>query len=140
MARAIGADVVLDPRQVDVVRQIESDTGKRGVDLAVDCAAKDDTIGEAIRVVRSAGRVVITGIPAENTTPIDLHELRRKEAVLFNVRRSNHETHTAVEMLRARPDLFGPIVTHTISVDNIQLAFEMLEHKQDGAAKIVLNF
>ena len=140
MAKAVGADVVLDPRQIDVVRQILSDTGQRGVDIAVDCAAKEDTVGECIRVVRHIGRVVITGISAETTTPVDLHELRRKEVVLYNVRRSNHETEAAVEMLRARPELFAPIVTHALPIENIQRAFEMLEHKQDGAAKIVLTF
>ena len=63
--KLIGADVVLDPRQVDVVRQIMSDTGQRGVDIAVDCACKENTIGECIHVVRNAGRVVITGIPSD---------------------------------------------------------------------------
>jgi len=140
MAKAIGADVVLNPHEVDVVKQINADTGKRGVDMAVDCAAKEDTIGECIRVVRSAGRVVMTGIAAENTTPIDLHELRRKEAVFYNVRRSNHETGAAVEMLRARPDLFAPIVTHSMPIDSIQTAFNVLEHKLEGAGKIVLTF
>ena len=140
MAKAIGADVVLNPHEVDVVKQINADTGRRGVDMAVDCAAKEDTIGECIRVVRSAGRVVMTGIAAENTTPIDLHELRRKEAVFYNVRRSNHETGAAVEMLRARPDLFAPIVTHSMPIDSIQTAFNVLEHKLEGAGKIVLTF
>jgi L-iditol 2-dehydrogenase len=140
MAKAIGADVVLDPRQIDVVKQIAADTGKRGVDMAIDCAAKENTVGECIRVVRNSGRVVITGIAAETETPIDLHELRRKEAIFYNVRRSNHETGAAVEMLRARPELFAPIVTHALPIDNIQRAFEMLEHKQDGSAKIVLTF
>ena len=44
------------------------------------------------------------------------------------------------QMLRARPELFAPIVTHALPIENIQRAFEMLEHKQDGSAKIVLNF
>ena len=38
---AIGADVALDPQQVDAVKQILADTGKRGVDLAIDCAGKE---------------------------------------------------------------------------------------------------
>ena len=66
--------------------------GRRGVDIAFDCACKENTIGQTIHVVRNAGRVVITGIPSEINTPVDMHELRRKEAVLYNVRRSNHET------------------------------------------------
>jgi L-iditol 2-dehydrogenase len=140
LAKLIGADAVLDPRQVDVVHQIALDTGRRGVDIAFDCACKENTIGQTIHTVRNAGRVVITGIPSEISTPVDMHELRRKEAVLFNVRRSNHETDAAVHMLREQPKRFAPIITHTLPIESIQRAFEMLEQKQDGASKIVLQF
>ncbi|HYI94799.1 MAG TPA: alcohol dehydrogenase catalytic domain-containing protein [Bryobacteraceae bacterium] len=139
LASLMGADVVLDPTQVDPVKQILSDTGKRGVDIAFDCATKTGTVNQSIKVVRSAGRVVIVGIPTGVTTPVDLHELRRKEAVFYNVRRSNHETETAVAMLREHSKKFAPIVTHAMPLDNIQRAFDMLEHKKDGSAKIVLT-
>jgi L-iditol 2-dehydrogenase len=140
LAKLIGADVVLDPMEVDVIRQIATDTGRRGVDISFDCACKDNTIGQSIHVARNAGRVVITGIPSDLTSPVDMHELRRKEAILYNVRRSNHETDAAVHMLREQPKRFAPIVTHALPIENIQRAFEMLEHKQDGSAKIVLKF
>ena len=140
MAQAIGADVVLDPRQVDVVRQIQQDTGKRGVDVVFDCATKENTVALSILSVSNGGRVVITGIPSESATPMNTHELRRKEAVVYNVRRSNHETAAAVEMLRQYPKLFAPIISHVLGIEKIQDAFNMLEHKQDGASKIVLTF
>jgi threonine dehydrogenase-like Zn-dependent dehydrogenase len=139
LARSMGADAVLDPRQIDPVQQILHDTGRRGVDIVFDCATKEDTVNQSIRVVRNAGRVVITGIPTGVTTPVELHELRRKEVVFYNVKRSNHETDAAVRMLKERPKDFAPIVTHALPLDNIQRAFDMLEHKRDGSAKIVLT-
>jgi threonine dehydrogenase-like Zn-dependent dehydrogenase len=42
-------------------------------------------------------------------------------------------------MLRARSDLFAPLVTHRLPIDEIDRAFDMLETGADGAAKIVLN-
>jgi L-iditol 2-dehydrogenase len=145
LALAIGADAALDPRQIDVVKQIHSDTGNRGVDLAFDCAGKDNpvglnTIGQCILAVSNAGRVVMTAIPTGRATPVDMHEMRRKEITLYNVRRSNHETEPALEMLRAEPKRFRPMITHALPIENIQRAFEMLEQKQDGAAKIVMTF
>jgi L-iditol 2-dehydrogenase len=69
-----------------------------------------------------------------------MHELRRKEVALFNVRRSNHETDAAIELLLADPKRFAPVVTHAMPIEEIQRAFEMLEKKEDGAAKICMNF
>jgi L-iditol 2-dehydrogenase len=140
LARLMGADVVLDPKQGDIVREILSDTGKRGVDIAIDCATRDRTIQQSIDVVRNTGRVIVTGIPWEAETSVNMHVLRRKEAVLYNVRRSNHETDQAVEMLRAAPKLFAPLITHRLPIDQAERSFGMLETGDGGAAKIVLQF
>jgi L-iditol 2-dehydrogenase len=83
--------------------------------------------------------VVITGIPSEFETSLNLHALRRKEASLFNVRRSNHETPAAVEMLRAAPSRFAQLVTHRVPLESTGHAFELLESGSDGAAKIIIK-
>jgi L-iditol 2-dehydrogenase len=145
LALAIGADVALDPREGDAVKQILADTSKRGVDLAIDCAGKDtpdgsNTISHCVLAAAHAGRVVMTAIPIGRRTPLDMHELRRKEITLYNVRRSNHETEPALAMLQAEPKRFGAMITHSLPIESIQTAFEMLEQKRDGCAKIVLTF
>lgn len=140
LAKQMGADVVLNPRHTDVIQEILTSTGRRGVDLAIDCAAKDDTVNDSIAVVRSAGRVVMTGIHSEVRVPVRIHELRRKELSFFNVRRSNHETDLAIEMLRDQPSRFGPLITHREPIESIQTAFDMLEQGGEGAAKVVLQF
>jgi L-iditol 2-dehydrogenase len=139
LAKLMGADAVLDPRAADPVKQILQDTGKRGVDVSIDCATKENTIQQSMDVVRNAGRVVITGIPSEYHTTVNFHVLRRKEAVLYNVRRSNHETDLAVEMLAAAPRRFAPLVTHSLPLDKVGNAFEMLESGEGGPAKVVIE-
>jgi len=139
LARNMGADVVIDPSSVDPVRQILNETGRRGVDLAIDCATKPGTIQQTIDTIRNAGRVVITGIPSDPATPINFHVLRRKEAVMYNVRRSNHETDAAVAMLQAEPSRFAELVTHRLPLEDTGRAFQMLESGEGGAAKIVIR-
>ncbi len=139
LARAAGADAVLDPTAVDVVRQVLADTGQRGVDVAVDCAAKNGSINQGIHAVRNAGRVVITGIPSEVQVPLDFHPLRRKEVAIFPVRRSNHDSEPALEMLSANPSLFAPLLTHSRPLEEVGRAFEQLERYEDGVGKIAIT-
>jgi L-iditol 2-dehydrogenase len=138
LARALGADEVLDPRQCDPAAEILAATGRRGVDLAIDCAAKDNTINEAIRATRTAGRVVITAVPSELLVPMEFHVMRRKELNFFTTRRANHTGHAAVEMLSSFPKSFVPMITHRMGLHDTQRAFEMLESYSDGVGKIVL--
>jgi L-iditol 2-dehydrogenase len=139
MAKAAGADAVLDPTAVDPVREILHDTGRRGVDVAIDCAARDQTMNQCIGVTSNGGRVVITGIPSETQVALDFHVARRKELTLYNVRRSCHDSETALELLAEAPARFGAMITHSLPLEQAQAAFEMLEHYSDGAGKVILE-
>lgn len=138
-AKIMGADVTLDPSAVDPAAEIRKATGNRGVDCVLDCAAKEHTTNDAIRAVRNAGRVVITGIHSATHVPFEVSPMRRKELAIFNVRRSNHETHGALEMIGARPELFAPLLTHTRKLDQIADAFEIAEHYTDGVGKMIVE-
>jgi len=140
LARAIGADAVIDPRSVDPVKQILADTGNRGVDVVIDCAGKDDSVNQSIHAVRNAGRVVVTAIPPGILVPIEFSPLRRKEIALYNVRRSNHESPEALAILTEHTARFAPIVTHRRPLDEIGQAFAQLENYEDGSGKIVIAF
>jgi L-iditol 2-dehydrogenase len=138
LVKTAGADAVLDPRAVDPVHEILRDTGGRGVDVAVDCATKGGTINQCINVARNAGRVVVTGIPSESIVSLEFSPMRRKELAFFNVRRSNHESEAALDLLAAHPARFAPLVTHQRGLADISNAFDQLEHYRDGAGKIVI--
>ena len=138
MALRMGADVALDPGEIDVVRRIRADTGNRGVDCAVDCAAKEHTTNWAIQIARNAGRVVLTGIHSGAMVPFEVSPMRRKELAILNVRRSNHESHDALALLTARMAWFAPLVTHTRPLSEIADAFTLTEHYADGVGKMVI--
>lgn len=139
MALQFGADVALDPHAVAVDQEIRRDTGNRGVDLVIDCAAKDGSMNLALRVARNAARVVYTGIPSELTVTLEFHEIRRKELILYNVRRSNHETGLALRLLASESRRFSPVLTHSRPMEQIGAAFDMLEHYGDGAGKVTVD-
>ena len=139
LARAVGAEAVIDSQEADAVRQILRETGNRGVDVSVDCGGKYDSINQCIRVTRNAGRVVVTAIPSEVRVPVESHIWRRKELALYNVRRSNHESNAATGILRDHAKLFGPIITHRRPLDQIGQAFTQLEHYEDGVGKLLIT-
>ncbi len=139
MAKVMGADVAIDPAQSDPVREILTDTGQRGVDVAIDCASKDDSIDQCIQATRSAGRVVMTGIPSSDYIRLPYHILRRREIAFYTVRRSNRDSETALHMLAEQPRRFVPMLTHSRPLSEIQSAFELVERYSDGVGKFVLT-
>ena len=139
LALRMGADASVDPSE-EPAGVILRDTGGRGVDAVFDCAAKDDTLNQCLRAARNGGRVALTGIPAAQRVPVEFHVMRRKELALFNVRRSNHEPHAALEFLTREPERFRPMLTHGRPLERVQEGFEIAEHYRDGVGKMTIEF
>ncbi len=137
LALAIGAGTALEPEEA--VEEIVHATGQRGVDCAIDCAAGADTTNQAVMLARNAGRVAITGIHSAPNVSMDGSAMRRKELTIFNVRRSNHETDEALDLLRTNAAWFTPVLTHTRPIDRIEQAFEIASRYQDGVGKMIVR-
>jgi L-iditol 2-dehydrogenase len=138
LALHLGADAAVDPSAVDPVKQIAADTGQRGLDCAIDCAAAEDTVNQAIHAVHNGGRVALTGIHSGALVPFDTSTMRRKEVTLFNVRRSNDESPAALKMLAERSAWFAPLVTHRRPLEKIADAFDIVANYRDGVGKMMV--
>lgn len=139
MAKHMGAHEAIDPDAVDSVRELMASTHGRGVDCAIDCAAKEHTTNWAIRAARNAGRVVLTGIHSAAMVPFDVSHMRRKELAIYNVRRSNHESEAARDLIAERAEWFAPMLTHRQPLDEIAAAFSTVEHYADGVGKMIVT-
>jgi L-iditol 2-dehydrogenase len=137
LARGMGADAVIEPGEA--AEEILNGTGQRGVDCAIDCAAGEHTTSQAIQVTRSAGRVALTGIHSTPLVSMDGSAMRRKELTIFNVRRSNHETEEALELLHAHAAWFRPLLTHTRDIERIDEAFAIASQYRDGVGKMMVR-
>ena len=137
LARNLGADAVLEP--AEAAEEILKASAQRGVDCAIDCAAGDDTTNQALYLTRNAGRIAITGIHRTALVSVDASAMRRKELTLFNVRRSNHETQEALDLLHAHAAWFAPVITHARPLEQIHEAFDIASHYRDGVGKMIVS-
>jgi L-iditol 2-dehydrogenase len=137
LALQLGAHAALEPETA--LQELLRDTGSRGVDCAIDCAAGQHTTDQAVHMTRNAGRVALTGIHSTAFVSLDGSAMRRKELTLFNVRRSNHETGEALDLLRGHPDWFEPVLTHERPLDRIDDAFAIASQYLDGVGKMIVR-
>ncbi len=72
VARACGADVVLDPASCDPGLKVRRLTGKRGVDVAIEFSGNVHAMHHALRAVAFGGTVVAGAFPAPYGPGLDL--------------------------------------------------------------------
>jgi L-iditol 2-dehydrogenase len=140
MAKKLGADYTVNPNKKNPVEIIKSITGGRGVDVTFEAAGEQETINHSLEAVRIGGRVAIIGIPELNEVSYD-PDIRRKEPVIYHVRRSNQanrDVERAISLMENGLLKAKPLVTHKFPLDRIKEALDMVDRYEDGVVKAMI--
>jgi L-iditol 2-dehydrogenase len=138
VARRCGATWTGNPKKTDVVAAI-TQLQPLGLDCAFECAGQQQTLDQAVEVLKPGGQLLIVGIPELDRVSLNIHTLRRKEIQVLNVRRQNHCTASAVEMISRGILNVEPLVTHHFSIAQSKEAFDLVEGYRDGVVKAIIH-
>ena len=138
MARRCGANWGGNPKQLDVVRAIRQ-LESLGVDFVFDCAGQQETLDQAIELLKPGGTVFMIGIPEVDRVSFSIHTMRRKEIQLQNVRRQNQCMAPAIELVAKGAINLDQIVTHQFPFAETKKAFDLVADYRDGVVKAVVH-
>jgi L-iditol 2-dehydrogenase len=138
MARRCGATWTGNPRQIDVVRAI-LELEPLGVDFVFECAGQQETLDQAIELLKPGGSVLLIGIPEVDRVSFSIHTLRRQEIRLQNVRRQNQCMAAAIELVSRGAINLDQLVTHHFSLAETKQAFDLVADYRDGVVKAVVH-
>ena len=133
------ADAAFDPTKEDVVAAIMDATDGRGVDVAFEAAGAAETPDQAAHVTRPGGKVVVVGIPTEDTMTMTASVVRRKGLTIKLVRRMKHTYPRAIRMVQKGIVDIKPFATHTFSLEEINEAFELVAGYKDGVLRAMIQ-
>lgn len=142
MARRMGADVVVDASQVDVVDEILKITGGRGVDASIEALGTQATFEAALRVLRPGGTLSSLGVYSTDLKiPLGafaagLGDHKIVTTLCPGGKERMRRLMSAIESGRAN---LGPLVTHRFRLDDIEAAYELFSHQRDGVLKVALT-
>jgi len=115
-AERLGADVVVDPSAAP-------ELGAAGVDVAFEAAGNDEGVALAMESVRPGGRVVLAGIPGDDTIRFGASLARRKGLTIAMVRRMNEVYPRAISLAERKQVDLASMVTSRSGLGEIADAF-----------------
>ncbi len=142
MSKRMGADVVLNPDQVDVPAEVHRLTNGQGVDVAIEALGTQGTFETALRTLRPGGTLSSLGVySGKLTIPIDafaagIGDYRIVTTLCPGGKERMHRLMQLV--LHKRIDL-TPLLTHSFSLGEIQQAYELFAHQRDGVLKVSIR-
>jgi threonine dehydrogenase-like Zn-dependent dehydrogenase len=136
-ARQMGAEVVLDPGEPNLVRMIMACTEGRGVSCAVECSGMATSQRLCLDATRRRGRVALVGesddILAVRASP----DMLRKGLTLVGSWLYNLNDYPRVIQVIQESPLIDLLISHVLPMSRIQEGFELLASGQ--CAKIVVD-
>jgi L-iditol 2-dehydrogenase len=133
------ADVALNPYEADIVAAIKHMTNGRGVDVAFEAAGAPETCDQAAAVARIGGKVIVAGIPSEDTMTFAASTTRRKGLTIKLVRRMKHTYPRAIRLVQTGMVDVKPLATHAFPLERIAEAFEMVAAYDDGVLRAMIQ-
>jgi threonine dehydrogenase-like Zn-dependent dehydrogenase len=137
-SRRMGADVVLDYRQQDVVAEIKRLTGG-GADVAIEALGTQQTFESALRSLRPGGTLSSLGVySGKLEVPYEAFAagLGDHRIVTTLCPGGKERMRRLIELVEhGRLDL-TPLITHTFSLDDIATAYELFGERRDGVLKV----
>ena len=140
IAVEMGADHIINPRDVDPVQKILEVTGGLGVDVVLEMSGHPTAIRQGFGALRNGGRVSLLGIPS-SMVELDLaDEVIFKGATVLGIsgRRIFDTWYRTRRILEAGQLDLERVITHTLPFEQIHDAMEIM--KSGDCGKIVLTF
>src|SRR5947207_5514470 len=141
MAKEMGADVVLDPKQVNVVEEVNRLTGG-GADVAIEALGIQTTFENCLRCLRPGGTLSSLGVySGKLQVPYDafaagLGDYKIITTLCPGGKERMRRLMTMVQSKRFDPT---PLLTHTFSLDQIVEAYDLFSTRRDGVLKVAIR-
>lgn len=140
IAKGLGAEFTINPKQEEFDTRIDEITEKAKVDLSIEAVGFEASVSHALNALKNRGTNVWVGM-AQKMIEVNMHQIVTSE---FNIRGSfiysEKDFVDSKELIEAGKIQLEPIITYSDALENGVDAFDSLKKNKDGKIlKIVLE-
>ena len=137
----MGADVVLDPNDGDLLLQIRKLTGG-GADVAIEALGIQQTFENCLRCLRPGGTLSSLGVySGKLQVPYDAFAagIGDYKIVTTLCPGGKERMRRLMAMVQSKRFDPTPLLTHTFSLDQIVEAYDLFGSRRDGVLKVAIR-
>jgi alcohol dehydrogenase len=141
MSKRMGADVVLDPHDVDLVAEIKKLTGG-GADAAIEALGIQATFENCLRCLRPGGTLSSLGVySGKLQMPYDAFAagLGDYKIVTTLCPGGKERMRRLMSMVQSKRFDPTPLLTHSYKLDNIVEAYDLFGSRREGVLKVAIR-
>ncbi|HVV50245.1 MAG TPA: zinc-binding dehydrogenase [Polyangia bacterium] len=140
-ARRMGADVVLNHKEQDVVAEIKRLTDG-GADVAIEALGQGQTFENGLRSIRPGGTLSSLGVYSGHLTiPLDAYSAGLGDQTIVSslCPGGKERMRRLMSIVAAKRFPFRDLVTHPFRLAEIEAAYDLFSHQRDGVMKVAIR-
>lgn len=138
-AKKLGADGVINAKDIDVLSKIDELTEGQGADVVIETAGAEVTVKQTADVVSRGGTIVLVGMTAKDETCFNFMKLMGKEGQLKTIFRYRNLYPVAINAIASGAINVKSIVSHEFDFDHVKEAFDFVVDNAQDVVKAVIN-
>ncbi len=138
-ATKLGADAVINAKDVDAIKKIDELTDGQGADVVIDTAGSDITVKQTADVVSRGGIVVLVGMTPNDETSFNFMRLMEKEGQIRTIFRYRNLYPVAINSISSGAINVNSIVSNEYDFDHVKEAFDFVVNNAKDVVKAVIN-
>ena len=144
LARKFGADVTLNSKKTDVLKEVMNLTNGVGADVVVEATGHQEPIDLGTAMVRIRGRLIVFGYHVGAPRQVDMSTWNWKGLDVINAHERAPEIYMkgmriGVSLMTKGKITTKPLVTHVFPLDKVNDAFDANDTKPKGFIKSVVT-
>ena len=116
-----------------------ADTGNLGVDHAFEAVGREDTLVQALEVIRKGGKVTLLGIFEEPTPRIPINLFVQREISLAGSQGYAWDFQDSINLVAQRRINLKGLITTRLPLNQLQKGFDLLTQPGNNQVKVLFE-
>jgi len=139
IARRCGLTGTVNVAQEDLAARLRELLPGGEADAFIECVGSQETINQAVRLVRKGGQVVVVGVFGMGV-PLDLGLVQNREiSMVGSLMYKKEDFLAAVSCIAEGRCRLDPLVTHHFAFEDFALAYELITGGRERCAKVMID-
>ncbi len=138
LGKRIGADVIINVKEKNLINEVSSMTNGKGADYVFEAAGVQDTMESMIKLTAHKGKICIYGVPVNPINNIDFADFLMKDLTMVAAAGAQNTFSQAIKIISSGAVDIEKVITHSFPLEEIEHAFEVTDKRLDGVAKSIV--
>lgn len=130
---------IINRHDENVVEKVKKITLDQGADVVIEACGNKSGLDQAIELVKPGGRICLLSIYTKDLLNIAINKVIFKDLEVIGSLASPNSFQSAINMLSENLINTKKVISHSISLDNVSKAFDLIYNKRNEVVKIILK-